>query len=49
MEENDLFIRKVYLEVLLRVEYILIDIGYSLKIFLDDMDKWGIWYRSEVS
>ena len=24
-------------------------IGYSLKTLLDDMDKWGTWYRSEVN
>ena len=49
MEENDLLTRKVYPEVPLRVEYTLTDIGYSLKTLLDDMDKWGTWYRSEVS
>ena len=35
-------------EVPPRVEYTLTDIGYSLKPLLDDMDKWGTWYRSEV-
>ena len=49
MEENELLTRKVYLEVPPRVEYTLTDIGYSLKPLLDDMDKWGTWYRSEVS
>ena len=49
MEENDLLTRKVYPEVPPRVEYTLTDIGYSLKTLLDDMDKWGTWYRSEVS
>ena len=48
MEENDLLTRKVYPEVPPRVEYTLTDIGYSLKTLLDDMDKWGTWYRSEV-
>ena len=48
MEENDLLIRKVYPEVPPRVEYTLTDIGYSLKTLLDDMDKWGTWYRNEV-
>ena len=49
MDENDLLTRKVYPEVPPRVEYTLTDIGYSLKTLLDDMDKWGTWYRSEVS
>lgn len=49
MEENELLTRKVYPEVPPRVEYTLTDIGYSLKPLLDDMHKWGTWYRSEVS
>ncbi|WP_339054156.1 helix-turn-helix domain-containing protein [Fusobacterium animalis] len=49
MEENNLLTRKVYPEVPPRVEYTLTDIGYSLKTLLDDMDKWGTWYRNEVS
>ena len=49
MEENELLTRKVYPEVPPRVEYTLTDIGYSLKTLLDDMDRWGTWYRSEMS
>ena len=49
MEENDLLTRKVYPEVPPRVEYTLTDIGYSLKTLLDDMDRWGTWYRNEVN
>ncbi|WP_339059628.1 helix-turn-helix transcriptional regulator [Fusobacterium animalis] len=49
MEENNLLTRKVYPEIPPRVEYTLTDIGYSLKTLLDDMDKWGTWYRSEVN
>ena len=49
MEENDLLTRKVYPEVPPRVEYTLTDIGYSLKILLDDMDKWGTWYREYIN
>ena len=49
MEENKLLTRKVYPEVPPRVEYTLTDIGYSLKTLLDDMDKWGTWYRREVN
>ena len=48
MEENELLTRKVYPEVPPRVEYTLTNIGYSLKTLLDDMDKWGTWYRNEV-
>ena len=48
MEENELLTRKVYPEVPPRVEYTLTDIEYSLKPLLDDMDKWGTWYRNEV-
>ena len=49
MEENELLTRKVYPEIPPRVEYTLTDIGYSLKPLLDDMDKWGTWYRSEMN
>ena len=49
MEENNLLTRKVYPEIPPRVEYTLTDIGYSLKTLLDDMDKWGTWYRREVN
>ncbi|WP_338972056.1 helix-turn-helix transcriptional regulator [Fusobacterium nucleatum] len=49
MEENDLLTRKVYPEVPPRVEYTLTDIGYSLKTLLDDMDKWGTWYREYIN
>lgn len=49
MEENNLLTRKVYPEVPPRVEYTLTDIGYSLKTLLDDMDKWGTWYREHIN
>ena len=49
LEENNLLTRKVYPEVPPRVEYTLTDIGYSLKTLLDDMDRWGTWYRNEVN
>ena len=48
MEENGLLSRKIYPEVPPRVEYTLTKVGYSLKPLLDDMDKWGTWYRNEV-
>ena len=49
MEENNLLTRKVYPEVPPRVEYTLTDVGYSLKTLLDNMDRWGTWYRSEAN
>ena len=49
LEEKGIVHRKVYPEVPPRVEYTLTDIGYSLKTLLDDMDKWGTWYRREVN
>ena len=49
MEENNLLTRKVYPEIPPRVEYTLTDIGYSLKTLLDDMDKWGTWYREHIN
>ena len=49
MEENNLLTRKVYPEIPPRVEYTLTDIGYSLKTLLDDMDKWGTWYREYIN
>ena len=49
MEENNLLTRKVYPEVPPIVEYTLTDSLYSLKTLLDDMDKWGTWYRNEVN
>lgn len=49
MEENNLLTRKIYPEVPPRVEYTLTDIGYSLKPLLDDMDRWGTWYKNEIN
>lgn len=49
MEENGLLTRKLYPEVPPRVEYTLTDVGYSLKPLLDNMDKWGTWYKNEIN
>lgn len=49
MEENGLISRKIFPEIPPRVEYTLTDIGYSLEPLLNSMDKWGTWYRKEIS
>lgn len=48
MEESGLLHRKVYAEVPPRVEYILTEVGYSLKPVLDAMSTWGEAYKSRV-
>lgn len=48
MEESGLVICKVYVEVFLRVDYILIEVGYSLKFVFDLMIEWGIFYKNKV-
>ena len=47
MEEDGLLTRKVYAEVLPRVEYTLTDTGYSLKPILDSMVEWGEKYKAQ--
>ena len=46
MEEKGLLTRKVYAEVLPRVEYTLTETGYSLKPVLDAMWAWGADYKA---
>lgn len=48
MEENGLLIRTVYAQVPPKVEYTLIDTGYSLKPVLDAMVQWGIKYQLQI-
>ena len=47
MEEKGLLTRKVYAEVLPRVEYTLTETGYSLKPVLDAMWAWGAEYKAK--
>lgn len=48
MEESGLLTRTVYAEVPPRVEYTLTEVGYSLKIVIDAMIKWGTEYKEKL-
>ena len=47
MEAKGLLTRKVYAEVLPRVEYTLTATGYSLRPILDSMVAWGTDYQKQ--
>lgn len=47
MEESGLLTRTVYAEVPPRVEYTLTEVGYSLKVVIDAMIKWGAEYKEK--
>ena len=44
-EEDGLITRTVYPEVPPHVEYALSDLGETMRPILDDMKKWGTWYK----
>ena len=46
LEGNGLLERKIYPEVPPRVEYSLTELGMSLNPVLQEMAKWGEYYRS---
>lgn len=48
MEQSGLVNRKVYAEVPPKVEYSLMDVGYSLKPILDAMWTWGEEYQKRM-
>ncbi len=45
LEESSLVNKKVYSEKILRVEYSLTDLGFSLYPILDAMCQWGETYK----
>lgn len=47
MEASGLLTRKVYAEVPPRVEYTLIELGYSLKPVMDALWEWGENYQAQ--
>ena len=47
MEESGLLTRTVYAEVPPRVEYTLMELGYSLKPIMDAMWTWGENYQAQ--
>lgn len=47
MKKKELLTRKVYAEVLLRIEYAPTETGYSLKSVLDAMWAWGTDYQTK--
>lgn len=49
MEEQGLLSRKVYAEVMPKVEYTLTETGHSLKPILDAMTEWGEAFRKKCS
>ncbi len=49
MEEDGIILRKVYAEVPPRVEYMLSDLGHSLKPIIAVMEDWGKEYKKIVN
>ncbi len=47
LEAKGIVKRKVYPEVLPRVEYSLTELGHSLKPILNSMWDWGEWYKTQ--
>jgi len=45
MERDGLVIREIYKGKLLKTEYYLTDIGYTLKPVIESMQKWGKEYK----
>ena len=48
MEADGLIIRTVYAEVPPRVEYSLGELGETMRLILDTMEKWGNAYKATL-
>lgn len=48
LEADGLVRRTVFPEVPPRVEYALTDVGRSLEPLVEQMDRWGHWYREQL-
>lgn len=48
MEADGLIIRTVYAEVPPRVEYSLSELGETMRLILDAMEKWGNVYKATL-
>lgn len=48
MEADGLIIRTVYAEVPPRVEYSLSELGETMRLILDAMEKWGNAYKATL-
>lgn len=47
LEADGLVLRTVYTQVPPKVEYSLTDVGRSLKPLLEQLRRWGEWYRCQ--
>jgi DNA-binding HxlR family transcriptional regulator len=48
LEEAGIVKRQTFPEVPPRVEYALTDVGRSLEPLVEQMDRWGHWYRERL-
>lgn len=48
MEQDGIFIRRVYPEVPPRVEYSLSELGESMRPIIQAMEQWGTDYKAQI-
>ena len=48
MEQDGIVIRRVYPEVLPRVEYSLSELGESMRPIIQAMEQWGTDYKAQI-